>query len=157
MDYRNLVPVIGTIINISGENDCCSRMITLRTENGIVNFRVVSDTRIIDDRQLRIGFRVAAFYDGNLPVPLIFPPQYTAQIITLLGRNEQIMLNFFDNNLTASDQSLQLNIGRNTNVSTINGQSVNCSLGNHVLLVYYMVTTRSIPPQTSPSRVVVLC
>lgn len=157
MDYRNLVPVIGTIINISGENDCCSRMITLRTENGIVNFRVVSDTRIIDDRQLRIGFRVAAFYDGNLPVPLIFPPQYTAQIITLLGRNEQIMLNFFDNNLTASDRSLQLNIGRNTNVSTINGQSVNCSLGNHVLLVYYTVTTRSIPPQTSPSRVVVLC
>lgn len=157
MDYRSLVPVIGTIINISGENDCCSRMITLRTENGIVNFRVVSDTRIIDDRQLRIGFRVAAFYDGNLPVPLIFPPQYTAQIITLLGRNEQIMLNFFDNNLTASDRSLQLNIGRNTNVSTINGQSVNCSLGNHVLLVYYTVTTRSIPPQTSPSRVVVLC
>lgn len=157
MDYRSLVPVIGTIINISGENDCCSRMITLRTENGIVNFRVVSDTRIIDDRQLRIGFRVAAFYDGNLPVPLIFPPQYTAQIITLLGRNEQIMLNFFDNNLTASDRSLQLNIGRNTNVSTINGQSVNCSLDNHVLLVYYTVTTRSIPPQTSPSRVVVLC
>lgn len=157
MDYGNLVPVIGTIINISGENDCCSRMITLRTEKGIVNFRVVSDTRIIDDRQLRIGFRVAAFYDGNLPVPLIFPPQYTAQIITLLGRNEQIMLNFFDNNLTASDRSLQLNIGRNTNVSTINGQSVNCSLGNHVLLVYYTVTTRSIPPQTSPSRVVVLC
>lgn len=157
MDYENLVPVIGTIINISGENDCCSRMIALRTENGIVNFRVVSDTRIIDDRQLRIGFRVAAFYDANLPVPLIFPPQYTAQIITLLGRNEQIMLNFFDNNLTASDRSLQLNIGRNTNISTINGQSVNCRLGNHVLLVYYTITTRSIPPQTSPSRVVVLC
>ncbi len=157
MDYGNLVPVIGTIINISGENDCCSRMITLRTESGIVNFRIVSDTRIIDDRQLRVGFRVAAFYDGNLPVPLIFPPQYTAQIVTLLGRNEQIMLNFFDRNLTAADRSLQLNIGRGTNISTINGQSVNCNPANRMLLVYYTATTRSIPPQTSPSRVIVLC
>lgn len=157
MDYTNFIPVTGTIINISGVNDCCSRMITLRTENGIVNFRVTSDTQIIDNRQLRAGFRVAAFYDGNLPVPLIFPPQYMAQIITVLGRNEQIMLNYFDNNLTATDMSLQLNVGRNTVVHTINGQNVNCRLGNQTLLVYYTVTTRSIPPQTTPDRIVVLC
>lgn len=157
MDYRNLVPVTGTIINISGDNDCCNRMVTLRTDNGIANFRIVSDTRVIDNRQLRVGLRVAAFYDGSFPVPLIFPPQYTAQIVTLLGRNEQIMLNFFDNDLTASDMSLQLNVGRGTNVSTINGQSVNCNLGNRVLMVYYTVTTRSIPPQTSPTRIIVLC
>lgn len=157
MDYAGFVPVIGTIINISGENDCCSRMITLRTDNGIVNFRVTSDTQIIDNRQLRTGLRVAAFYDSRLPVPLIFPPQYMAQIITVPGRNEQVMLNFFDNNLTAADRSLQLNIARNTSISTINGQNVNCRLGNQTLLVYYTVTTRSIPPQTTPSRIVVLC
>ncbi len=157
MDYTNFVPVIGTIINISNENDCCSRMITMQTANGIVNFRVTSKTWIIDNRQLRIGLRVAAFYDGNLPVPLIFPPQYMAQIITVLGRNEQIMLNYFDNNLTATDMSLQLNVGRNTVINTINGQNAGCRLGNQNLLVYYTVTTRSIPPQTTPTRIVVLC
>lgn len=67
------------------------------------------------------------------------------------------MLNEFDRNLTARDNSLQLNIAGNTNIETLNGQSVNCSLGNQTLLVYYTVTTRSIPPQTTPRRIVVLC
>ena len=52
MDYTNLVPVIGIIVNITRGNDCCSQMVSLRTENGIVNFAVDMDTVIIDsDRQ----------------------------------------------------------------------------------------------------------
>lgn len=119
MNYSNFVPVTGTIMNIAVESGCCSRMMTLRTSDGIVNFRVAADTRIIDNRQLRPGLFVAAFYDRSLPVPLIFPPQYTAQLVAVLGRNEQIMLNFFDNNLLAADRSLQLNIARDTPVETV--------------------------------------
>lgn len=157
MAYRDYRPEIGTIVNITRGNDCCSQMMTLRTENGIVNFTVVSDTRVIDSRQLRPGLRVAAFYDASLPVPLIFPPQYQAKIVTILGREEQIMLNEFNRNLTARDNSLQLNIAASTEVEMLNGQRVNCSLGNQTLLVYYTATTRSIPPQTTPRRIVVLC
>lgn len=157
MDYANLVPVIGVIMNITRGNDCCSQMVALRTENGIVNFAVDMDTVIIDSRQLRQGMRVAAFYDSNLPVPLIFPPQYRAQIITVLGRNEQVMLNYFDSDLTAADGSLQINIAAGTVIKTINGQNITCNLGEHMLLVYYTVTTRSIPPQTTPRKIIVLC
>ena len=67
------------------------------------------------------------------------------------------MLNRFDRNLTAEDNSLQLNVARNTNIETINGQNTGCNLGNQTLLVYYTATTRSIPPQTTPRRIVVLC
>lgn len=157
MAYTNYVPVTGTILNISRGNDCCSQMISLRTGNGIVNFMVGPDTQIIDSRQLRVGMQVAAFYDSSLPVPLIFPPQYRALLITPLGRNELVMLNYFDRNLLASDGSLQLNIGSNTNIKTINGQNFTCSPGNRILLVYYTATTRSIPPQTTPGRIIVLC
>ncbi len=157
MDYTSLVPITGVIMNITRGNDCCSQMVSLRTENGIVNFAVDMDTVIIDSRQLRQGMRVAAFYDSNLPVPLIFPPQYRAQIVTVLGRNEQVMLNYFDENLTATDGSLQLNVGPGTVIKTINGQNITCNLGEHILLVYYTVTTRSIPPQTTPRRIIVLC
>ncbi len=157
MDYANLVPVIGMIVNITRGNDCCSQMLSLRTENGIVNFAVDMDTVIIDSRQLRQGMRVAAFYDSNLPVPLIFPPQYRAQIITILGRNEQVMLNYFDEDLTAADGSLALNLSAGTVVKTINGQNITCNLGDHLLLVYYTVTTRSLPPQTTPRKIIVLC
>ena len=157
MAYKNYEAVIGTILNMAGGNDCCSQMMSLRTNNGIINFMVGPDTRIIDNRPLRAGLRVAAFYDTSLPVPLIFPPQYQAQIVTVLVRDEQVMLNDFDRNLVARDNSLQLNVARNTGIETINGQSVSCNLGNQTLLVYYTTTTRSIPPQTTPRRIVVMC
>ena len=157
MDYTNLVPVIGIIVNITRGNDCCSQMLSLRTEDGIVNFFLSMDTIVIDSRQLRQGMRVAAFYDNTLPVPLIFPPQYQAQLITQLGRNEQVMLNYFDSDLTAADNTLQLNIAGGTLIRTLNGQNITCNLGDHTLLVYYIITTRSIPPQTTPRKIIVLC
>lgn len=157
MPYRNYKPVIGMIVNMSRGNDCCSQMMTLRTGNGITNFMITPETRVIDNRQLRAGLRVAAFYDASLPVPLIFPPQYQAQIIAVLASGQEIMLNEFDRDLTATDNSLQLNIAGNTRIETINGQDVNCNPGNHTLLVYYTATTRSISPQTTPTRIVVLC
>lgn len=157
MAFEAFVPITGTIINISRGNDCCSQMMTIRTGNGTVNFLIDSRTLVIDSRQLRTGMRVAAFYDSNLPVPLIFPPQYRAQIVAVPGRSEQVLLKFFNRNLTASDRSLQLNLSEQTIVQTVNGQRFDCHPGNQELLVYYSATTRSIPPQTTPSRIIVFC
>ena len=135
MANTTYIPVIGTIVNISRGNDCCSQMMSVRTETGIINFTIRAETLVIDSRQLRSGMQVAAFYDSSLPVPMIFPPQYQAQIVTVIGRNENVMLNFFDRNLVASDGSLRLNLSRNTIIKTVNGQSVTCNLGNRFLLV----------------------
>ncbi len=157
MDYSGFEPVAGSIINISNGNGCCSQMITLRTGNGIVNFHVDAETLVIDNRQLRRGMQVVAFYDSFLPVPLIFPPQYRAQIVAVPGRNEQVVLSYFDQNLLAGDRSLQLNLGDNTEIRTVNGQNFRCSPGGHMLLVFYSSTTRSLPPQTTPRKIVVLC
>lgn len=156
MEYTNLVPVVGAVLNITGSG-CCNQMIALRVDEGIVNFLIGSETQVIDSRQLRPGMRVAAFYDQSLPVPMIFPPQYHAKIIAVLGKNEQIMLNYFDGSLVAKDRSLQLNQARSTEIQTINGQNFFCDIGNRTLLVFYTVTTRSIPPQTTPRKIVVMC
>ncbi|MCX4269987.1 MAG: hypothetical protein OSJ62_15190 [Lachnospiraceae bacterium] len=157
MANTTYIPVIGTILNINRGNTCCSQMMSVRTENGIINFTVNAETLVIDSRQLRPGMQIAAFYDSNLPVPMIFPPQYQAKIVTAIGRNENVMLNYFDGNLVASDGSLQLNLARNTIVKTVNGQSVTCHLGNRFLLVYYTVVTASIPPQTTPRKIILFC
>lgn len=157
MAFETFVPVTGTIMNISQDMGCCSHMIAMRSDQGRVNFVVGSNTLVIDSQQLRTGMRVAAFYDSSLPVPLIFPPQYFAQMIAVLGRSEQVMFNYFDNNLLSADHSLQLNLANNTRIQTVNGQPFDCYPGNQNLLVYYSATTRSIPPQTTPSRMIVFC
>ncbi len=158
MNYESLLPVIGIIQNISqSPEDCCNQIVSLNTSNGPVNMIISANTFIIDSTRLRPGMAVAAFYDASRPVPLIFPPQYQAELITSLQRDETVMLNFFNRNLIASDNSLRLNINRSTDISTMNGQRFACSPGGNFLLVYYSVTTRSIPPQTTPRRIVVLC
>lgn len=157
MAYESYQKITGVIRDIVSGDSCCNQVVSLMTENGIVNFNVSMDTKIIDNVRLRRGMRVAAYYDENLPIPAIYPPQYQAQLLTVLRQNQEVMLNYFDESLLSANGALQLNIGSNTRIFTINGQQFTCNPGNSQLLVYYTVTTRSNPPQTTPQRIIVLC
>ena len=157
MDFMIFQKVIGVIQNISREGSCCTQRVSIRTDSGIVNMIVTGDTAVIDNVRMRRGMRIAAFYDPALPAPAIFPPQYRAELVTALRGNQDVTLRFFDENLLAEDQSLQLNLSPMTRVETLNGQNFSCRPGNMELLVYYSRTTFSIPPQTTPQRIVVIC
>ncbi len=156
MDTTSLIPVIGVILSVS-QMDCCNQILSLNTENGVIQFVITPNTYVVNSTSLRAGMRVVGFYDGNLPTPLIFPPRYQAEIISQLRPNEQVTLRYFDQNLVAADNSLQLTPDRRTTVVTANGQRFTCSPGGQMLLVYYTTTTRSLPPQTVPRKIVVLC
>lgn len=158
MNNTSYVPIIGTIVTISrAPGDCCSQMITVSSNHQPVNFIVSPNTFVADSVRLHMGMRIAAFYDASRPIPLIFPPQYQAEIVSVLRPNENIALNFFNRSLMAADGSLVLNIAPSTAVTTPNGQNFSCSPGQNTLLVYYTATTRSIPPQTTPRRIIVMC
>lgn len=151
-------PVTGTIQNITSmSGSCCDQLMTLATTTGIVTFVISQETYIVNNLQLRRGMRATAFYNGNLPVPLIYPPRFRAEIITILTRNETAVIQYFDQNLLAADGSLQLNLGPSTTVTTFNGQRFSCDPGGRLLLVYYSTATRSLPPQTTPHRILVFC
>lgn len=158
MAVTNYSSVTGIIQNVSNMgNNCCNLMVSVITENGIINMVVTPDTYVVNNFRLRRGMSIIAFYDADAPAILIFPPQYRALVIAQKSPQEFVTLQYFDENLVSSDNSLQLNIGPRTTITTANGQPFSCSLGNHLLLVYYSNTTRSIPPQTTPRRVIVLC
>ncbi len=157
MAYETFEKIEGIIQGINRADSCCSMVVSLISDSNIVNVVVTGETTIIDNVRLRPGMRIAAFYDTNLPTPAIYPPQYRAELITSLRRGLQVMLDYFDENLTSADQSLKLNIGPMTDVVTLNGQQYTCSPENTELLVYYTNTTFSIPAQTTPQKVVVLC
>ena len=115
MKYENLTPVVGVITNISTqEGDCCTQVITLSVEGQPVNMILSDDTFVVDTMRLMPGMRVAAFYDNTLPVPLIYPPQYQADLIAVVRPEEDVNLSWFDETLTASDQSLKLNLYQST-------------------------------------------
>lgn len=154
---KSLRSVRGVIQKISQLEGCCSELIYIITPEGPVNLLLDADTYVVDSVRMRVGMRITGFYDAMLPIPLIYPPQYRAQVIAMTQPNENLMIEFFDENLVSSDNSLKLNIGRMTNIVTANGQVYTCDVGNNNLIVYYDTTTRSIPPQTTPHRIIVLC
>ena len=157
MAYETYGQINGVIREIQRGDSCCSQILRLDTENGEVRFTVMAETMVIENVRLRRGMRVAAFYDTSLPVPAIYPPQYRAEIVTVLRGEQNVMLNFFDENLVAEDNSLRLNLSPVTNIMTQNGQRFTCSPRNMELLVYYTNTTFSIPPMTTPQKVIVMC
>lgn len=158
MATTTFVPVNGIIQNISPVgSDCCNSMVSIRNNHGITNFMISPATYVAQETRLRIGMQVTAFYDPSLPVPAIFPPQYQAAFMTRHNQNETVFVGNFDRNLVSSDNTLRLNIGRSTQVVTSNGQPFHCNVGGRLLMVYYTNATFSIPAQTTPRKVIVVC
>lgn len=157
MAYETFEKIEGIIQGIQRGDSCCSMVVSMISNSSIVNMTVNAETVIIDNVRLRPGMRIAAFYDTNLPVPAIYPPRYQAELITVLKRGQQVKLDYFDDGLVSSDNTLRLNIGPGTNVKTLNGQQYLCSPVNSELLVYYTSSTFSIPAQATPQKIIVLC
>ena len=159
--YLSVTGILTQIQPLAGNDGAaygCTLALSVRTQNSQeVQFTMNGDTYVVDNVPFNPGDRVTVFYDADAPAQLIYPPRYQAEIVTMLWRNQSVALAYFDENLLAADQSLQLNLDRQVKITTANGQSYNCSPGNAELLVYYTAVTRSIPPMTTPQKIIVLC
>lgn len=100
---------------------------------------------------------MTGFYDADAPVPLIYPPQYRAIVMAKAHTDRFVSVSFFNSQLLSSDGNLKLNLSRQTEIVLENGQDFNGNPANRDLIVIYGATTRSIPAQTTPYKVIVLC
>lgn len=123
----------------------------------VVNFVVAPTTYFVDQEIVSVGDSVTGYYDANAPAPLIFPPQFNALIMYKNVPGQFVKVDYFDERLVSSDHMLQLNLSPSTSIILQNGQPFTGNLGNRNLIIIYGATTRSIPAQTTPYQIVVLC
>jgi hypothetical protein len=136
----------------------CYKIFTVENNQGAtVNFVVSPSTYFVDNEMIVVGDGITGYYDGDAPAILIYPPQYPALVIVKDNPNQSIKVSYFNQDLLSSDGQLKLNLSPNTLVVLTNGQQFTRYPGNRDLIVSYQFTTRSIPPQTTPSKIVVLC
>lgn len=64
---------------------------------------------------------------------------------------------YFDNQLVSSDGTLKLNLAPFTQIILENDQLFTNNPANHNLIIVYGPTTRSIPAQTAPYQIIVIC
>ncbi|MCM3636652.1 hypothetical protein M3152_02885 [Sporosarcina luteola] len=136
---------------------CYKLFMVADREGSIVNFVIEPGTYFVDHVLVKVGDIVTGFYDANAPTPFIYPPQYRAVVMAKERSDQFVKVEFFDQNLVSSDGSLKLNLNRSTPILLENGQSFAGIPANRELIVIYSTTTRSIPAQTTPHKVIVLC
>ncbi len=155
----------GIVTNISdfqispnNEENGCYKIFTVQDNSGaIVHFIVAPSTFFIDHLIVQPGDQVTGFYDGDAPVPLIYPPRYDAIAMVKDLPYQNVKADYFNSQLVSSDGALKLNIVPSTHIILKNDQPYNGSLMNRNLIVLYGASTKSIPAQTTPYRIIVWC
>lgn len=152
----------GIIIAINehfiNNNEGCNK--TISVDNGygsVVNFVVSPTTYFVNHETVAIGDKVTGYYDGNAPALLIFPPQYQALIMVKESNNQNVKVDYFSNELESSDSQLKLNISPYTQIILTNDQPFLGNPSNRNLIVIYGASTKSIPAQTTPYKIIVWC
>ena len=144
-----------------GQNDesaGCYKLISVDDGFGtIVNFVVSPTTYFVDHVMVVEGDRITGYYDANAAVPLIFPPQFRALVMAKATSYQNVKVDFFNSQLESIDGKLKLNLSPYTQILLENGQAFTGNLTNRNLIVIFGATTKSIPAQTTPYKIIVMC
>lgn len=154
----------GTVMHIEdfypseGVKAGCYKLMSLENKNKEpVNFVISPETYFVNNEVVKVGDKVTGFYDANAPAILIYPPQYPAIVISKNKEYQNVVVDYFNQELINSDGNLKLNLAPSTEVILTNNQPFTGYPGNRNLIVIYGATTKSIPAQTTPHKIIVLC
>ena len=134
-----------------------------------VNYTILENTLVFNSKgekkevkDIEKDADITVFTNSYSPAPLIMPPQYQADVI-IINDGEEIGSVNVDTYIADGERlinavnSLVLNIGETTKIVDKDGKEEKADeLKNKDLVVFYTITTRSIPAQTTPEKVVVL-
>ncbi|MDD3570376.1 MAG: hypothetical protein PHY44_04675 [Lachnospiraceae bacterium] len=156
--FSGTVTSISDFMISSNDYEGCYKIMGVDDIKGrTVNFVISPTTYFIKQEMVLVGDSITGYYDGDAPVPLIYPPQYRALIVVKNSNVRNVKVDYFDCDLVSSDGKLKLNISSNTKITLTNGQDFSKNPAKRNLIVIYGASTRSIPAQTTPSEIIVWC
>ena len=136
-------------------------------QNNTVNLKITDDTLVYDNlgnkkalSDLTDGSKITVFTGSYEPTPLILPVQYTAHIIIINGDKEgNVNADTYladEEGYTNAANTLNIATADDTKIVDKNEKEYKGDLDKNDLIVFYGVSTKSIPAQTTPTKVVVL-
>lgn len=151
-------PFSGTVKEIKDfAGDEGSKIVLLENQEGVLaNFIISDHTYILDEDEIRVGSNITGYFKTDAPILMIYPAQYNAEVITADDSEQNVKVDIFDKEYISSDKSLKLNISDDTEIFSREGEKFEGNLANKKLIVTYDISTKSIPAQTVPTKIIVL-
>ncbi|MFD2445538.1 copper amine oxidase N-terminal domain-containing protein [Bacillus sp. CGMCC 1.16607] len=166
IDSSRFIKFSGVITNINQMKDKLSLVVEDKSTNNTMVFPMTDEVLILNSikgngmqkDKLKNGLKVDVYYAKNKPMPLIYPPMITPDIVIVeeevMG---QVKISKFNDDLTSLDATLKLHISKETILEDEKGEKVTENeLKGKELIVFYDISTRSIPAQTTPKKIIVL-
>ncbi|GHV38933.1 hypothetical protein FACS189490_01700 [Clostridia bacterium] len=166
VEVEDIVDRTPAFISVEGEitkieND------TIRVKDqdgGETDFIVGENTALLDKdgivKGFEVGDTVTGYYPYNPKAPalMIYPPRRTASAIVKYGEDNvgNIFVNYFDDYGRSKNQLLSVKKNDATEIITPDGKPYEGEAFGHNLAVYATITTYSIPPQVTATKIVVL-
>ena len=136
-------------------------------QNNTVNLKITDDTLVYDNlgnkkalSDLTAGSKITVFTGSYEPTPLILPVQYTANVIIINGDKEgNVNADTYladEEGYTNAANTLKIAAADDTKIVDKDEKEYKGDLDKNDLIVFYGVSTKSIPAQTTPTKVVVL-
>ena len=159
----------GKVLSVEGSETEGVSIVEIENEQGGLRFALNANDLILDRKDgahltvadLTEGMEVAVIYDANGPMGLSLPP-YLSKVTAVVANADagSYEVGRFDADLTDLKHMLQLNIDPDSTViADVRGTKQKLSeedIKGQDALVFYDITTRSIPAQTNPSFVLIL-
>lgn len=136
-------------------------------QNNTVNLKITDDTLVYDNlgnkkalSDLTDGSKITVFTGSYEPTPLILPVQYTANVIIINGDKEgNVNADTYladEEGYTNAANTLNIAAADDTKIVDKNEKEYKGDLDKNDLIVFYGASTKSIPAQTTPTKIVVL-
>ncbi len=162
-DYRTIE---GKVTSVEAQDDYTRIMIDDGDMGLVLNLQ--SGAYIVDSKDgsfktpadLTEGMEIAVVLNAMTPMTMSIPPMVSsAEAVIIKSEGKSVSVLTFDENLVSTDNSLMLNIGENTVIGDVQGSRkifTADDIKGATAIVVYGATTRSIPAQTTPERVIIL-
>lgn len=157
LNNRGVVTRISSLEHDTEQGGCLQLVSIEDNKKNRVDFVLSEDTYLINHQPVQIGDFVTGYYDALAPTPLIYPPRYQAIVLVKEVPYQNVKVDFFNEQLISSDGRLKLNLSPYTRIQMTNGQTFGQFPSMRNLVVVYGTSTKSIPAQTTPYQVIVLC
>lgn len=118
----------------------------------------MSDQALVEHDKFEVGMEVEIYYHELTPMALSLPGQLTPQVVVIQDKESQgsTYMGRFNEELISTDNYLKLMIDEDTLIVNQKGERLEAQdIFNQTALVFFGASTRSIPAQTTPSKIVV--